>query len=891
MNVVLGSTKDIKMKHIRHLIIIFFTIFFSLNSLWAADECTTVTTTDMNVSESDPIEVGPADTVTIAEPDYYYIKANPEDINGTLTIYFTGTNVSQDVYMTYSDLSCPTSDCSAGTDHNDSLEIDLSTISNNDINVKIYTCANGNKNYGKLKVIYTKYGGTLPDTNTTIVFGKVDFIDQFTTSANYLNDSYIKTKISNYPTLSNISTQGYQIDSVWVDDTVDPPVPQVYAGSSSATDIPLTVLYYKANDNCTVDILNNQLFTGLNDPEGKPYPVVAEIKPGDYSGTSNRFLMPAESSKAKRLVAQYIDFYRVYLETGEGCLLNSQPSQNAVPGLSACVASSEQYESAFGPSIADKCLNNNGNPCDPNNHGYGTGRYDHKYGCYQCTLEGSAEYSCSRDNFAIRPDVFAINSTHTDFPNLLRSAKDYNLTVYAYDYGVTSGTDGSDDYNITGATAIFDLDTTKYDKNGDSSSSMHGTAVWSAYDFNMSDGVSWSNAAVGSEVAGTKFDDVGKINLQVIDKVWAAVDINNPVDPTLEDCSVNGAWICGDKNVTYIPDHFDFADLNVTNNNGNPGTFTYIANEVELMAGRIHTRMRALNADGAVTQNFATFPLWENNVTVVPVVTTSRYIYTDANETNITALTIGFGGTDGDANGTRTIAWNENNTSQYLRFNFQRDVNQTANPFDVNGGDLNITITSNYIDPDDMDTAEITGSRIGTIQPADGNVTFLYGRTHASRQRYQEDSGTANIYFESYCFGSGCTKTLLPNGINSTRTDDVRWYVNGAHTVPDDGAVGIVVQKGGANVAADIVDATDNPIGNPSITTIDYDENQGYPYKTTMQNEASLWLIYNESDSAATRNEFQVEFHNQGDWTGDNATDTTTNTPTDKASTNRRIMW
>ena len=108
-------------------------------------------------------------------------------------------------------------------------------------------------------------------------------------------------------------------------------------------------------------------------------------------------------------------------------------------------------------------------------------------------------------------------------------------------------------------------------------------------------------------------------------------------------CDSNGTYICGDKNVTYIPDRFDFNELNITNNNGNPGTFTYIANEHTQMGGRIHTQIRALNKNGNVTQNFAAFPMWENNMTVTPVVNVAAYLYPDANETNISNLLLGFG--------------------------------------------------------------------------------------------------------------------------------------------------------------------------------------------------------------------------------------------------------
>ncbi|OHE11208.1 MAG: hypothetical protein A3J96_09300 [Sulfurimonas sp. RIFOXYC2_FULL_36_7] len=118
----------------------------------------------------------------------------------------------------------------------------------------------------------------------------------------------------------------------------------------------------------------------------------------------------------------------------------------------------------------------------------------------------------------------------------------------------------------------------------------------------------------------------------------------------------------------------------------------------------------------------------------------------------------------------------------------------------------------------------------------------------------------------------------------------MRWFINENHNILNDGNVSIVVQKGGTNSASDKVDANDNPTGNPSATELSYDASRGYPYKTTMENNASGWLIQNEYDANATTNEFQIEFDNIGDWTGEHNTSTTTNTPVG-ATTNRRIMW
>ncbi|MDO9266106.1 MAG: hypothetical protein Q7U00_03390, partial [Sulfurimonas sp.] len=65
---------------------------------------------------------------------------------------------------------------------------------------------------------------------------------------------------------------------------------------------------------------------------------------------------------------------------------------------------------------------------------------------------------------------------------------------------------------------------------------------------------------------------------------------------------------------------------------------------------------------------------------------------------------------------------------------------------------------------------------------------------------------------------------------------------------------------------------------------------KGYPYKTTMHNNASIWLIQNETNPNATTNEFQVEFTDQADWSG--AHDTS-NTSKAKGApwTNKRLDW
>jgi hypothetical protein len=57
-----------------------------------------------------------------------------------------------------------------------------------------------------------------------------------------------------------------------------------------------------------------------------------------------------------------------------------------------------------------------------------------------------------------------------------------------------------------------------------------------------------------------------------------------------------------------------------------------------------------------------------------------------------------------------------------------------------------------------------------------------------------------------------------------------------------------------------------------------------------MENNASNWLIYNKYDANDTKNEFVVEFVNDGNWTGENETSVTTKNRS-SIITNRRSMW
>jgi len=199
--------------------------------------------------------------------------------------------------------------------------------------------------------------------------------------------------------------------------------------------------------------------------------------------------------------------------------------------------------------------------------------------------------------------------------------------------------------------------------------------------FNILNGISDSNGI--SEIVTMNFDDVGLINLKLQDQTWAQVDINN--GDTIADCSANGAYICGDINATFIPDHFSVTAVTLNNyTDAGAQNFTYLSNDLNISAS-LSLSITAKNSLNGTTQNFDN-DSWENNITAVfNVIGTA----TTANRNEIAVPT------DLDfASGVQSISNTETNTSKNLIFNFPRVTNTPQNPFVVNGANVNTIVNS-----------------------------------------------------------------------------------------------------------------------------------------------------------------------------------------------------
>jgi len=715
-----------------------------------------------------------------------------------------------------------------------------------------------NHEIDKLKV-YGRCSGYNPLAHS--VATNTDIVNDFTTSTDYDNGKkYITTKISG-------KTQ--TITAVHLNNSGN-----VENYSSANSNLKYRVIPYLSNSTC-----NEQ--SVISDTSGNV--AILDIVKGQAT-VDKDIVMPKEASRDSRFLITAIDYGKLYDLNPDACYLDTN-TNGTLKGLPSCVNSDTKYQSMYGMDAWDRCGIHNGAPCSQAHAGRGFGIYDDDYGCLMCTADFNA--TCSSDNFAIRPNKLSLSSSESDFNNLLRSSEDYNITIKAYDDGIVGGDITTNLYNITDAKNFLTITQTLLHKDGtEASGDMSGSFSWTS-NFDITDGKSTDGTA--QEVAGIKFDDVGRVTLRVEDRQWAKVDLNDsrgmhdPSVSTLNNC--NGAYVCGDMNLTILPHHFSFTNLKISNSNGNPGSFTYLSNlnpsnpSTFAIAARVSTTIEARNKDEGVTHNFkAGANYYENNVSVLLNVVDDKH--GSANETAIASSLLGF------VSGSKNIAWNESNTSQMLRFNFSRVNNITQNPFMVSGSELNITLNSVY-------PSVNIGSDNSGIATASGGATFVYGRTHATRQRYENNNGTAFIYYESYCYGVdadnvSCNKSLLPS--SSQHTNDMRWYINSSHNVAKDGNL---TSTSVTDKSLGVVTESSRDEATPSISkvTLHYDESYGYPYKTTMENAASSWLIYNRDNPTATRNEFSVEFNKAGTgWSGAHETNTTTADP-GTIKTNRRSMW
>ncbi|PHS57662.1 MAG: hypothetical protein COB17_05475 [Sulfurimonas sp.] len=461
----------------------------------------------------------------------------------------------------------------------------------------------------------------------------------------------------------------------------------------------------------------------------------------------------------------------------------------------------------------------------------------------------------SDDYFAVRPDKFTMKKADGADINLLTSALDVDLNITAEDFlGLASS-----GYTTSSALSILNPPTYyRSDALIDDTASMLGSVSITSNP-NFTNGLSTNTPAV-------QFDDVGKITISIQDKTWAAID----ADDTAQDCSPNGAYICGDLNATFIPASFSISNAHLRDANNT--NFTYISNDHNISAS-LDANITAVNALGAITHNF-TDNLWENNIDISFNVHTANIPNIKRDEINNANLVF--------TNGSAFINYKSTTNNNQLRFNFDRNKSIAINPFLVMGNDVTLNASSTYTN------TIITGTGI-----ADRNATFLYARSYASEYSFNVNNGTVFIYYENYCNTDG-NISLLPNGLDSNISDDPRWYVNTKHNTLLNGGTLNISQKNDFIISNNGITETHNDISSTTLTA----NTNNFPYIATMLHTPKSWLIYNKYNNNAINNEFKVRFLNQSalfpisGWSGKASSvnvKSTNNFGT--VNTNRRSMW
>jgi hypothetical protein len=301
----------------------------------------------------------------------------------------------------------------------------------------------------------------------------------------------------------------------------------------------------------------------------------------------------------------------------------------------------------------------------------------------ECTPSDSKEEKCIRkfyssDNFAIRPDHFAVNVDTSKKYKAGNTISDISIkAVDASGNNVFNYNELSDDLNLK----VVD------DKI---------TASNVDYSFTFNNG--------NADIDYIKYPEVGYIELNLSEKVgseFAKVDEDDTPNTTQRLITSGSS-----EPFKVIPDHFAITDVNVSN--FNQGKYTYLSEDVESMSGDFNATITAENKAGNPTKNYKA-GLYAKDVNITIPFSPDKIenltkIITQYGENNISDKNISF--VIGEGN------FSEAEFKLGLKINFNRDSGKPVNEFNLTLNDLNVT------DEDDINGSE----------NIDKNITFRYGK-------------------------------------------------------------------------------------------------------------------------------------------------------------------
>lgn len=610
---------------------------------------------------------------------------------------------------------------------------------------------------------------------TPVNSGSVDVVDGYSGSGGTYN-SWITTKVSKQPNVT--------LHAVYLGNDSANPVPQSYPGNNQSASL---TLLYKLADMSNGATCETAPTVNLTTTIGGNTPVVAVIDPGETSQESNAFVMgyvPSGTTtlakKDLRIKYKVVDFNSLIDTSGVTCAQKSSTG-GVVEGIPACLIAQpndntdntnqaiQNYKTVFGLAAYTSCYTENGQPCASSNGGVGAAPYDHAYGCYECSI-GAMPYTCSRDNFAIRPKEFQSGMTNGQ---IFVAAQSEEIIFRGNDYLNDATMDYNESENIS-----FQVDVNISDS----------TKVCAQPTLNLSPDINFTDGTnvVGGVTPSYVFENVGDFNVtmhEISGSEFALVDADDTAD-------LDRLITPLERQIKVIPDHFV---MNGSLSNGSNG-FTYLSNfeAYPAVADRNVSALLDLNItaqafDNNVTSNYtSTCYAKDGNLTMtlpaaLNIAPLSKMIWYDtAHDLNGSIV---LGGTSyplpfvaaqfdsADENGTASVNY---------RLNFDRNETIAINPF---------TMTVNSVDANDTDAVS------GNIA-LNSTVNYVYGRI-IPRDVRVFGAGTpfvANAWYE--VFNTPTIGTMaLPVSKN-----DAQWNTNVVHVDFSDGD-GFVTQSqiNGAN--------------------------------------------------------------------------------------------
>jgi hypothetical protein len=568
-------------------------------------------------------------------------------------------------------------------------------------------------------------------------------------------------------------------------------------------------------------------------------------------------------------------------------------------GVPQCLSAENQVDTHLGSDVAEACFENNGRPCFPANGGIGAVPFNHDYGCADCLLYEMLDVPvqksvCSRDNFAIRPAKLVLE---VEDPSLeLIAGKDYNYSIKA----LTFQDQLDEGYQLNDVNATYFSPSPQMyfrnlaggigtmDENNELGSE---SVVGNDSNFKFDRGLSLQKitSAVGKVdpeyVVPISFDNVGYVDMILIDNKWTAVDQNVSMNPVLlggqetniDDCIADstdnnhtnfsdsyvvkrlvGCNIEGRLGVIkeFIPDHFTFDSLSLSDNSG---LVTYLAYDEATggvqsdMMAFMNFEVTARNLKGAATSNYdsesnASKSKYANPVDINMSFVNNLITYADQNATVevIQAEDINF------SNGT---------SNHRIGFNFFRDANTPHEPFDLNQSsiqnfDIQIEDTKNSIIGNETNSSLISNK-----------TNFYYANIYAPDIVTSQSPVNAIVYVEVFCQNGGLG--IDCSSLGNSSVERLNWWRFGMHQVgsgsidatsSEQGNVAINPDEPGDIGATQILQVTNNS-GNDN-------------YKTKIIMEPSPWLSYHPyipfSVLGNQQNFFFIEWNSAagGNWEG-----------------------